>query len=237
MQDEPASRDATPPSSGAASPRVRAEWANRVAAEYTSAALTAAVLQGCIRAGLPRPLLDTACRIVRDELDHAELSHGCLVALGGGETPIDLDFARLAPPEAPEGPLASLLDAVLRSFCFGETLAVPLFSAMRAGATHPEARAVLDRVLRDEAVHRAFGWEALDALLALDPEGVAARVAATLPKVTADFRRAYGEVPDSAPLTEEERGAGLLDAQEYRRIFQETLKSEITPRLARRGLG
>ena len=220
-----------------ATPRARQEWAHRVAAEYTSAATAAQVLQWSIRCGLPRPVLDTASRIVQDELDHAELSHACLVSLGGADAPIDLDQARMAPrmePAAP--PLAALLDAVFESFCFGETLAVPLFSAMRAHTTAPAARAALDRILRDEAVHRAFGWQALDALLDLDSDGVRARVSAQLPGVTARFHAAYGAVPDGPPLTRSERAAGLLEPSSYRDIFEATLRGDIADRLARRDL-
>ena len=213
-----------------------AEWHNRVQAEYRSAAITAQVLQWGIRFGLPRPLLDSAGRIVADELDHASLSHACLVALGGPDQAVDLDQAELSPRLAAEGPLASLVDTVLSAFCFGETFAVPLFSAMRAGTTHPAARPVLDRILRDEAAHRAFGWEALDALLDLDPEGVRARVGAALPAVIAAFGRAYGEAQGGPPLRPEERAAGLLDGAAYRRIFQDTLHGDILPRLARRGI-
>lgn len=221
-----------------ATPRARQEWAQRVAAEYTSAAKAAQVLQWSIRCGLPRSVLDTASRVVQDELDHAELSHACLVSLGGADAPIDLDHTRMAPRSGATAavPLAALVDAVLESFCFGETLAVPLFSAMRAHTTAPAARAALDRILRDEAVHRAFGWQTLDALLELDPAGVRARVSAQLPDVTARFSAAYGAVPDGPPLTDAERAAGLIEPRTYRGIFAATLRGDIADRLARRDL-
>lgn len=218
------------------SPRALQEWGNRVSAEYRSAAITAQVLQWGIRFGLPRPLLDTAGRIVSDELDHAELSHACLVALGGANQPMELDQQRLAADAHRDDALNALLETILRSFCFGETLAVPLFGAMRAGTTHPVARDALDRILRDEAVHRAFGWDALDALLAIDGTGVRAQVAAHLPVVVRSFRTAYGDLADAVPLTAAERSVGLLDAREYRDIFASTLDGDIRPRLKRRGM-
>ena len=217
-------------------PRARLEWARRVQAEYRSAATTARVLHWMIQCGLPRPLLDKAQRIVADELDHAELSHGCLVALGGDAQAVDLDVAELSPPAAPEGPLASLVDTILHAFCLGETFAVPLFAAMRPHTTHPEACAALGRILRDEAVHRAFGWEALDALIAMDPSGVRARVTARLPGSLRAFETAYGAVRDGPPLRPEERAAGLLDAQAYRDAHANALTNDIGPRLAKRGI-
>lgn len=216
--------------------RVRREWRNRVIAEYTSAAVTARVLHLSIVCGLERPLLDTASRIVRDELDHAALCDEARVAFGDTDAPLELDIGRLQPPPHPDGPLADLLHHVVRSFCLGETFAVPLFAAMREHTTHPDALSVLTRVLRDEAVHRAFGWDALDALLAMDPAGVASRVEAWLPSFVEGYRRAYRDVPATEPLTEDELACGLLSLDDYARIHDETLARVIGPRLVDRGL-
>jgi hypothetical protein len=217
-------------------PRARLEWARRVQAEYRSAATTARVLHWMIQCGLARPLLDRAQRIVADELDHAELSHACLVALGGDPAAVDLDVGELAPAQSPDGPLASLVDTVLHAFCLGETFAVPLFAAMRPHTTHPTAAAALQRILRDEATHRAFGWDTLDALLLMDPTGVRARVEAQLPRALRAFCHAYGEVPDGPALEPAERAAGLLDAAAYRAAHDQALVQDIGPRLARRGM-
>lgn len=214
-------------------PRVHAEWARRVAAEYTSAGVAAQVLAWGIAAGLPAPLLHTATRIVRDELDHAELSHGCLVALGGADAPVDLRPERLVVRPA-EGLLPDLARLVVRDFCLGETLAVPLFAEMRRRAAVFAASRVLDRILADEAVHRAFGWEALDALLALDP-ALAAWVTARLPELRASFA-GYQDPPGAPELTDAERGCGLLDNAEYGAIFAQAWAEDIAPRFARRGI-
>lgn len=216
-------------------PRARREWANRVAAEYRSAALTAQVVHQAIQVGLPNELIAVGLRIVKDELDHADLAHGCLQALGGDDEPIPVSIGSLSTPDSPDGVLASLVDNLLRHFCIGETLAVPLFAEMRAGTAHPAARQVLDRVLRDEAVHRAFGWDALDALIELDPDGVRARVAARLPDFLEGYAASYVSDAQVQPLTDDERAAGLLPLEAYRRIFDETLR-EIDRRLDRRGI-
>lgn len=217
-------------------PRARLEWARRVQAEYRSAATTARVLHWMIQCGLPRPLVDRAQRIVADELDHAELSHACLVALGGDTAAVELDVGELEPPAAATGPLASLVDTVLHAFCLGETFAVPLFAAMRPHTTHPTAAAALRRILQDEATHRAFGWDTLDVLLQMDAAGVRARVEAQLPRALRAFAQAYGEVPDGPTLEPAERAAGLLDPAAYRAAHRQALSEDIGPRLARRGI-
>jgi hypothetical protein len=217
-------------------PRVAGEWHNRVVAEYRSAAITAQVLAGSIQFGFPENLQRTAIRIVGDELDHANLSHDAMVALGGAANPVALDWRQLGDPPSPDGPLAGLVDMVMTDFCCGETLAVPLFARMREGAQEPTARAVLDRVLRDEAVHRAFGWDALDALVAIEPKGVRHRITVKLPAVLQSFQRAYGTAHDLPPITPAERACGLIDVTEYVSTFEAALTDEILPRFARRGI-
>ena len=217
-----------------ASRRVLSEWRNRAEAEYSSAAVAARVVHNLIATGMPRALIHTGQRIVNDELDHAELSHGVWRALGG-EGEVDVDVARLTPPEGP--PLLLLAEDVLRAFCVGETVAVPLFAAMRAGAEHPAVVSALERILRDEAVHRAFGWDALEALLALDPQGVPPFMAKRLPDALLSCRRAYVVPHDTQTrLTPEERGTGLIDLHEYEQIVEGCLQESVLPRFARLGI-
>lgn len=208
-------------------PRVHQEWARRVAAEYNSAAVSAQVLAWGIQQGLPPEILYTAHRVVGDELDHARLSHTVLVALGGGEAPI---------PLAAEHLQVSLPfpEALLRHFCLGESLAVPYFAEMRRRALHPAVRPVLDRILEDEAVHRAFGWDALDALLAMEP-ALKPHLRAVLPELVAEFE-GYAKPPEAPPLLAEEAACGLLESAEYATLYAQTWARDLLPRLERRAL-
>ena len=216
-------------------PRVQQEWRNRVRAEYRSAAIAAQVLHWLIAVGADDALVSTCMRIVRDELDHAQLSHECLLAFGG-EGGAELDASLMAEPDRPEGLVASLLDSVLQNFCLGETFAVPLFNRMVEGTSHPDARRVLIRVLQDEAVHRAFGWDTLDALLDADEGGVREFVQARLPDHVKRFQRAYAPEVDGVPLTEQERCCGLMDLRDYREVWVQTYEEDVVRRFARRGI-
>lgn len=135
---------------------------------------------------------------------------------------------------AREGLLADLSTAVLGELCLGETLAVPYFAAMRRRARHPAITPVLDRILQDEAVHRALGWELLDALIALEP-GVRGLAQARLPDLLQRFA-GYRDPPGAPPLDDEERACGLLDNAEYGEIFARTFAEDLAPRFARRGV-
>jgi len=220
----------------AASSRLLTEWRNRVRAEYGSAGLAAQASHWMIRCGFPEASVHTGLRVVADELEHARLSHATVVALGGEDEPMSLDIRATAAPDAPEGVLASLVDTILRNFCLGETFAVPLFAAMRATTTHPQAREALDRVLRDEAVHRAFGWESLDVLLTYDAPGVRQRAAEQVPDMLAWFHHAYASHEGAPPLTEDERTAGMISGTEYAEIYRTCLAEQIRPRFAKRGI-
>lgn len=216
-------------------PRARAEWAARVRAEYRSAARAARAFADGVVCGLPREVLDAAARVAADELDHAELAHAAWESLGGGGEPLALDMGELAGAAPPRAPLAALVDSAIHDFCVGETLAVPLFAALRRTATGAP-RVVLDRVLADEARHRAFGWSLLDALLGIDPPGVRARAAASLPAALAGAAAAYGAPREAPPLTPAERAAGLMEPAEYAEIWSTTRDEVLLPAFAARGI-
>jgi hypothetical protein len=51
---------------------------------------------------------------------------------------------------------------VVRFFCVGEALSIPLLKGTWHAARHPLSRAVLGRIVRDEAAHGTFGFTFLD---------------------------------------------------------------------------
>ena len=143
------------------SPRVREEWRARIAAEYTSAAITQHLVLWLMQAGAPPDLLDAGLAVVADELVHARLSHE-VHAAAGGTAPPAIDQAALGLHRAEALLELDLLRVAVRVFCLGETVAVPLFHHLRERCAEPAARDALDRILRDEVRHRDFGWDLLD---------------------------------------------------------------------------
>jgi hypothetical protein len=210
------------------------EWRRRTVAEYASAAKAARLSHLLIALGADRGLINLALRVTRDELDHAELSAKVAEALGDEEAPVGVDLELLLGPED-RRPVAAAATLLLEDFCIGETLAVPLFEAMRAGATEPAAVEALRRICRDEAVHRAFAWRALDALLEVDPPGVHGLIDGLLPAALGRFAATYGEVSLALQPGPRGLGAGLLPGTTWRAIFWRTLETEVLPRFAARG--
>lgn len=218
--------------------RVRAEWRARIAAEYTSAAITQHLVLWLIQAGAPPDLIDAGLAIVADELVHSRSSHEVYRAAGGSAPPaLDRDQLGLARTAAPLE--HDLRRVAVRVFCLGETVAVPLFARLREHCREPVARAALDRILRDEVRHRDFGWDLLDWLLALGlaPATVEAELPAMLGEVEASYGRANPVVADDAgAITELERAWGLAPPREYAEILAGAIEHDFRPRFAVRGI-
>ncbi len=221
-----------------ASDRVRNEWLRRVEAEYRSAAITQHLGLWLIQIGASPDLVKLSMRIAADEIAHADLSHRAYVAAGGEELPqITRETLQLRRHE--EDPLEDdVLRVCVDVFCLGETVAVPLFSKLRADCTVPAARRVLDRVLRDEVRHRDFGWT-LFAWMLEHPlhERFRALVARELPHF---FRRVRGVYAPSgaetrASIAPEDRAWGLMPPALYGQVLTRTLERDWVPRFAKLG--
>jgi len=220
-------------------PRVREEWRARIAAEYTSAAVTQHLVLWLIQAGAPPDLIDEGLAIVADELAHSRLSHEVYVAAGGDRPPA-LDREQLGLARVHDRLEHDILRVAVRVFCLGETVAVPLFRHLREPCTQPAAKAALDRILRDEVRHRDFGWDLLDWLLTIDDD-VPVRVANALPGMLADLERSYGTgneavATDDGAITDGDRAWGLAAPRDYAEILARTIERDFVPRFAARDI-
>lgn len=215
------------------------EWMRRVQAEYTSAAVTQHLVLWLIQLGASPDLIRDGLRIVADELTHAELSHAVAEAAGSEARPA-LVQERLGLTRVPTRPLhEDVARCAVDVFCLGETVAVPLFSAMRADCTVPPAREALDRIVRDEVRHRDFGWSLLDWLLQTHGEPMRAFVLAQLPGMLARIRRNYGQEDFAGRDAEPARrdaAWGLLPTPRYAQILDRCIERDYRPRFARAGI-
>ena len=221
-------------------PRVLAEWRARIAAEYTSAAITQHLVLWMIQIGASPDVIDAGLRIVEDELVHSRMSHEVYVDAGGTEPPM-IDRATLELARRAHLPLEQdVLRVVVRVFCLGETGAVPLFSHLRAECTVTSARAALDRILKDEVRHRDFGWMALDWLLTTPiAPAIPAVLDAELPAMFAELERSYGTgnpATDQIEAPAADRAWGLAAPHDYADILHRTFTRDYQPRFAARGI-
>lgn len=220
-------------------PRVQEEWRARIAAEYTSAAITQHLVLWLLQAGAPPDLIDAGLVIVGDELVHSRMSHEVYVAAGGTAPPA-IVREQLGLARGHDRLEHDILAVAVRSFCLGETVAVPLFRHLREPCTEPVAKAALDRILRDEVRHRDFGWDLLDWLLTVDDE-VPARVTSALPAMLADLEATYGRgndavAGDDGAITATDRAWGLAPPRDYADILARTIERDYRPRFAARDI-
>ena len=222
-----------------ASPRVRDEWLRRIEAEYRSAAIAQHLGLWLLQIGASPDLVRSSQRAARDELVHASQARRVHAAAGGQGAAV-LDRAGLGLSRRPEDALElDVTRACVEVFCLGETVAVPLFAALRAGCTVPAARAALDRVLRDEVRHRDLGWDLLAWLLSQPWSGEVRRtVEAELPGMLARLVACY-----ASPLTRarddvgaDDRAWGLMSGARYAALLERSIQRDHLPRFARLGI-
>src|SRR5262245_26588179 len=156
----------------------RRSWTLAAFQEHRTGAACAATLEALLAARAPVDLVAVATRFVLDEVTHVEMCARLAAELGGG-TPLSHDPDRLVPHPSPELPtLVRAAELVVRVFCVGEAISIPLLRGTARAATHPLVRAVLWRIVKDEAAHGRFGFFFLDwALDLLDDAGRAHLVA------------------------------------------------------------
>jgi hypothetical protein len=117
---------------------------------------------------------------------------------------------------------------------------VPLFKHLRDKCTQTEARAALDRILRDEVRHRDFGWDLLDWLVTVMPDAPA-WVAQQLPAMLGELEATYGRgntavSSDDGSMSAAERAWGLAPPRDYAEILGHTVEHDFRPRFAARDI-
>ncbi len=149
----------------------RRAWTAAAFQEHRTGLAVSAALRALFECRAPVDLIAMASRFPLDELVHVELCARMAMELGGGtEIRHDPDLL-IVDPEAALPPLLRAADMIVRFFCVGEALSIPLLRGTWHAARHPLPRAILGRIVKDEAMHGTFGFTFLDwALPALGPD-------------------------------------------------------------------
>jgi hypothetical protein len=144
----------------------RRTWTVAAFQEHRTGAACAETLAALIAARAPVDLVALATRFPLDELVHVELCARLADELGGAvavmHDPVNL-IRRPAPALSPRLRAAEL---VVRNFCVGEAVSIPILRASWKASKEPLVRAVLGRIVKDEAAHGRFGYIYLDWILA-----------------------------------------------------------------------
>jgi hypothetical protein len=142
--------------------RARISWTEAAYNEYCTASAFAELLGAMLAAKAPIDLIGMASDFVADEILHVELTSRIAMELGGG-APYVIDFENLhRKPDADLSPLQRANELVVHVCCVGEAFSLPMLASAFGSATHPLTRAVLERIVKDEAPHGRLGWLYLD---------------------------------------------------------------------------
>jgi len=150
-------------------------WTGAAFQEHRTGAACAATLQSLIEARAPVDLIALASRFPLDEMVHVELCSRLAMEFGGGASITYEPDAMVATVGQGQAPLLRASHQVVAFFCVGEALSIPLLHGAWQACTHPLTKAVLKRIVQDEADHGTFGWLYLDwALQHLEPQDLVA---------------------------------------------------------------
>lgn len=140
----------------------RRAWTGAAYQEHRTAVACAATLRALLEARAPVDLVAVASRFPLDEMVHVELCSRMAMECGGGtEIRYDPD-AVILDAEPGIRPLLRCCELAVRFFCVGEAISIPLLRATWHASRHALPRAVLGRIVKDEAAHGVFGFTVLD---------------------------------------------------------------------------
>jgi len=140
----------------------RRAWTGAAYQEHRTALACAMQLRALIEARAPVDLIAVASRFPLDEMVHVELSARMAMEFGGGTEIIYDPKATVLAPNPEQRPLMQAAECAVRFFCVGEALSIPLLRATWHIAEHPLPKAVMGRIVKDEAAHGVFGFTFLD---------------------------------------------------------------------------
>jgi len=215
----------------------RSAWTGAAFQEHRTAAACASTLRALVEACAPLDLIAAFSRFPLDEIVHVELCARMAMALGGGAELRYADSAICADANPALPPLLRATELVVRNFCVGEALSIPLLHGAWMHATHPLAHAVLGRIVKDEAAHGIVGWSYLDwALPQLDADGVAF-VRTTALAAIGEIRRLWDQLARRPRLPATDgHPLGWLGSHAYLEIAERALRTRVVEPFAARGI-
>lgn len=213
----------------------RRAWTGAAYQEHRTGVACAATLRALIEARAPIDLVGVGSRFPLDEMVHVELCSRMAMECGGGtEIRYDPD-AVVLDAEPGLSPLLRACELATRFFAVGEAISIPLLRATWHAARHPLPRAVLARIVKDEAAHGVFGFTVLDwaadRLTDADRRHLGA-----MADLGIDFLEAQWEDLAERPKTQANDGDMLqwMQTDEYLALARKSLERDVLSPLRRR---
>jgi hypothetical protein len=215
----------------------RKAWTLAAFQEHRTGAACAFTLEALIAARAPVDLIATATRFPLDEMLHVEMCARIAMELGGAIT-IEHDPLHLFPrPVAGLPALLRAADCVVRYFCVGEAISIPLLRGTWKASRHPLLKAVLARIVKDEAAHGHFGWTFLDwALDDLSPDDLR-HLAGVADETIVSLRKSWSVLERRPRAVQSEVNAlAWMDSGAYMSLARRSLAESVIAPLRARGI-
>src|SRR5215472_11408634 len=217
----------------------RKAWTGAAFQEHRTGLACSATLRALFECRAPVDLIAMAARFPMDELVHVELCARMAMELGGGtEIRHDPD-AMIVDADADLPPLLRAADCVVRYFCVGEAISIPLLRGTWHAARHPLTKAVLGCIVKDEAAHGQFGWQFLDWATATDAlsEADRAHLASVASETIAELVASWDVIPArSAAPVDDLNALGWMESAAYLALARRSLADQVLAPLRRFGI-
>ena len=215
----------------------RRSWTLAAFQEHRTGVACAATLRALIEARAPLDLIALASRFPLDEMVHVELCARMATELGGGTEVRHDPSALIADADPTLAPLLRAAQLVVRFFCVGEALSIPLLRGTWHAARHPLARAILGRIVRDEAAHGVFGWTFLDWAAPDLDAGARTLLAQAAEESMASIEAGWNEIAKRPRAAANEANAlGWMETDAYLALAARSLERKVIAPLHARGI-
>jgi hypothetical protein len=215
----------------------RRSWTGAAFQEHRTGAACASALQALIEARAPLDLIATATRFPLDEMVHVELCARLAMELGGAIELHHEPAHLIGGYGDQEDPLLRASQLVVAYFCVGEALSIPLLYGTYKAARHPLTRAVLHRIVHDEADHGVFGWIYLDWALPLLSSDEKRLLEETAGIAINSIKENWEEIKKQPKVSSEQiYDLGWMGTDEYLVLAQRSLEKQVIAPLVARGI-
>ena len=215
----------------------RQAWTGAAFQEHRTGAACAATLRSLIEARAPIDLVSVATRFPLDEMVHVELCARIAMELGGAVAWSYRPDEVVAPVGEGEEPLLKAAHQVVAFFCVGEALSIPLLHGTWKACRQPLTRAVLKRIVQDEADHGTFGWAFLDWALPHLGDDDREALAATAASAIEGVKHNWASLRARPPVDERwAHDLGWMQTDAYLALAERSLRTHVVEPLRARGV-
>lgn len=215
----------------------RRMWTQSAFQEYRTGIACAVTLKALLEARAPLDLITLATRFPLDEMVHVELCARMAAELGGAIAIVHDPDAMVAEARADYDPVLRCADLVVRFFCVGEALSIPMLRGTWHAATHPLPRGVLGLIVKDEAAHGTFGFAFLDWALPLLPDDALPILARAADDTVAAVKRNWDALrARPKAFSSEANPLGWMQTDAYLKLATRSLERRVLAPLRARGI-